>query len=49
MSYASEIAMPQTRGTVLSAYAFFFSFGQLVCAIALDIINRVSWSDSWHT
>jgi SP family general alpha glucoside:H+ symporter-like MFS transporter len=42
LSYASEIAMPQMRGTVLASYAFFFAFGQLACAIALDIINRVS-------
>jgi hypothetical protein len=42
MSYASEIAMSQTRGTVLSSYAFFFALGQLASAIGLDIINRVS-------
>jgi len=42
LSYASEVAMPQMRGTVLSAYAFFFALGQLACAIALDIINRAS-------
>lgn len=41
MSYASEICLPQMRGTVLSSYAFFFAFGQLLCAITLDIINRV--------
>lgn len=41
MSYASEIALPQMRGTVLSSYAFFFALGQLLSAIALDIINRV--------
>jgi MFS family permease len=42
MSYASEIAMSQFRGTVLSSYAFFFALGQLASAIGLDIINRVS-------
>lgn len=41
MSYASEIAMPQFRGTVLAFYAFFFSLGQLASAIALDVINKV--------
>jgi MFS family permease len=45
MSYASEIAMSQFRGTVLSSYAFFFALGQLASAIGLDIINRVSRSD----
>jgi hypothetical protein len=46
LSYASEISMPQMRGTILSAYAFFFALGQLACAIGLDIINRVSISSS---
>lgn len=36
------MATPQMRGTVLSAYAFFFAFGQLASAIALNIINTVS-------
>jgi arginine exporter protein ArgO len=42
LSYASENSMPQMRGTVLSSFAFFFALGQLACAIALDVINRVS-------
>lgn len=42
LSYASEIAMPQLRGTIVGAYAFFFAFGQLASAIALQIINTVS-------
>lgn len=34
--------MPQLRGTIVGAYAFFFAFGQLAAAIALQVINTVS-------
>jgi SP family general alpha glucoside:H+ symporter-like MFS transporter len=41
LSYASEAAMPQLRGTIISAYAFFFALGQLGSAIGLQIISTV--------
>ena len=39
MTYLSEIAMPQFRGTLLSAFSFFFALGQAFLAIGLKILN----------
>jgi hypothetical protein len=39
MVYMSEIAMPQFRGTLLSAFSLSFAFGQLFLAIGLKVLN----------
>lgn len=44
MAYASEITMPKMRGVHLSAFSFAFALGGGACAVALEVIERVSLS-----
>lgn len=39
MTYLSEIAMPQFRGTLLGSFSFFFALGQAFLAIGLKVLN----------
>lgn len=40
--YMSEVAMPQFRGTLLSAFSLAFAFGQLFLAIGLKILDATA-------
>lgn len=43
MTYMSEIAMPQVRGALLSAFALSFGLGQLFNAVGFQILAEVSY------
>ncbi len=38
----AELAMPQMRGTVMGAFALGYAFGQLPCAIGLEVLQRTA-------
>ncbi|KAH8080079.1 general substrate transporter [Filobasidium floriforme] len=42
MSYISEITISQLRGPHLSAFSFFFAFGQLMAAVGLQVLETTT-------
>lgn len=42
MTYLSEMAIPQMRGSLLATFSLAFALGQLFCAIGLQVLQEVS-------
>lgn len=40
MTYIAEISMPQVRGSLIGAYSQGITFGQLPCAIGLEVLQK---------